>query len=437
MAVSPVLDAQTAVLGWVQHDERLWGYVIRSRGKPVWVNLSGGFDSDADGLRIVRTRAAGRDPARPLPRQDLADLYRSRFQPLEDHLKGVRNLIVLSQGEMAGVPVEMLLQRPVGEGTPIVDWPWLGRAYHVSYAPSCTALDTLCRRRQERQGKRWSRTLLVLGDPPFNQEQLAAIQNEQDAPPALPPPGEPALAALGQALRGGATSTLPRLPGTRVEAKMIASLLGPDRSLQLLGPQASEGQLLALSRSGELAACRYVHLATHAFVDSVRPELSGLVLARAPVDPRHDGILHMREVFQLKLDSDMVVLSACQTALGRNLAGEGMVGLATAFFSAGTPSLVVSLWSIPDGPTALLMRQFYANLAAGQPKSVALSQAKKWLRTLSRDDLRRLGSVDPLAWRLTRGFGQVVTSPKGQPLEARPFAHPHYWAGFILAGDPQ
>lgn len=65
MAVSPVLDAQTAVLGWVQHDERLWGYVIRSRGKPVWVNLSGGFDSDADGLRIVRTRAAGRDPRPP------------------------------------------------------------------------------------------------------------------------------------------------------------------------------------------------------------------------------------------------------------------------------------------------------------------------------------------------------------------------------------
>jgi CHAT domain-containing protein len=134
-----------------------------------------------------------------------------------------------------------------------------------------------------------------------------------------------------------------------------------------------------------------------------------------------------------------VVLSACQTGLGKELRGEGVVGLSTAFFFAGTPSLVMSLWNVSDVSTALLMRRFYGNLKAGQTKAAALREAKAWLRNLRRSDLDQLGKGEPALSELTRGLGldSVKVEEKGKLADERPFAHPHYWAGFILTGDPR
>ena len=208
----------------------------------------------------------------------------------------------------------------------------------------------------------------------------------------------------------------------------------------LLGPQACERRLFEASRTGELRRCRYVHFATHGFADSDRPELSGLVLARVPADKDYDGILHMREVFQLKLDAELVVLSACQTGLGKHLGGEGMLGLSTAFFFAGAQSILMTLWNVPDAPTALLMHRFYGNLKAGRTKAAALHEAKAWLRNLTQDDLRKLGRTTPALAELTRTIGRKVVHPKGPRAEDKapvhPFTHPYYWAGFILTGDP-
>ena len=243
---------------------------------------------------------------------------------------------------------------------------------------------------------------------------------------------------LTRMLRFDALAVPNRLPGTRREARMIAGLLGAKQSLLLLGPDASERKLFEASKSGKLKQCRYVHLATHGFADSGRPEFSGLALARVPADKDYDGILHMREVFQLKLDADLVVLSACQTGLGKNLGGEGVVGLSTAFFFAGTPSLVMSLWNVPDAPTALLMHRFYSHLQAGKTKAAALREAKKWLRNLTHDDMKKLGRTENPALReLSRGLGKAIESEKGRLLGAKPFSHPHYWAGFVLTGDPK
>ena len=136
-----------------------------------------------------------------------------------------------------------------------------------------------------------------------------------------------------------------------------------------------------------------------------------------------------------KLDADLVTLSACQTGLGKYEGGEGYVGFAQALFLAGARSLVVSQWSVDDRATSLLMIRFYENLLGKrkglkQPmkKAEALQEAKEWLRNLTEDEIKQL----------IKGLPSL---PRGRkPLkEAKPpksFAHPHYWAAFILIGDP-
>ena len=435
-ANSPALDDRTAIAGWMEFGDWSWGYVIRRQGVN-WVELSRCSDpSDGDLVRRILSPAA--DPGSGTPAaNDLAELYRRRLAPLEPHLAGVDKLIIIAQDWAAVLPLEMLLTRqPSAQERDMARWPWLGERYEMSYAPSVTTLDLICRGRAARRHKQWARPLFALADPPFSQEQLAQMTSEQ-APPAATSPR-----AQGRTRRGTRADpeepihfdpavTPVRLPGTRSEAQLLAALLGPEKLLLLIGPEATERKLFEANDAGELAKCRYVHLATHGFADSERPELSSLLLARVPPDPDYDGRLQMREVFHLKLDADLVVLSACQTGLGRQLRGEGVVGLSTAFFFAGTPSLVMSLWNVSDVSTALLMQRFYANLLAGQAKSAALREAKSWLRDLSPSEIEKLGGRD-----LTRALGKVKRVEKGKLVEEKPFAHPHYWAAFVLTGEP-
>ncbi len=436
---SPAMDGGTAIVGWVEHGDWVWGYVIRSSGIK-WVDLSKDFDRKEQGKLTSQVYSAAWYPSkRTLSAEDAFKLYRTRIAPLEKHLEGVRKLIVINQGWAAYLPAEMLLTKepPKGE-TDMSEWPWLDRKYRVSYAPSATTLDILCRQRAKRKDTKWPQPLFAMADPPFSEKQLAAMKAEKAVPvgPALAAAG-PSDSALTRLLRFDRKAVPQRLPGTRHEVRMIAGLLKADKSCVLLGPDASERKLFAASKSGRLKQCRYVHISTHGFADSDRPELSGLVLARVPPDKDYDGILQMREVFHLKLSADLVVLSACQTGLGKYLSGEGILGLSTAFFFAGTPSIVMSLWNAPDAPTALLMQRFYRNLKAGQTKAAALGEAKAWLRNLTRSELAKLGRTDPHVAQITRGLGEPVTAPKGKLKDDKPFAHPHYWAAFILTGDPR
>jgi len=439
---SPALDDETAIVGWGRYGKWHWGYVIRRNGVK-WVDISKGFDREVRRrlrqgiLTTVRSTSASR-----LSPTDLHRMYNESLAPLEANLKGIRKLIVIAQDWPAYLPVEMLLTKKPSTGAEdMANWAWLDKKYRISYAPSVTTLDILCRQRAKRKTKRWSQSLFALADPPFSDEQLARMKSEKDSPLeqllASADPAKQNDSMLTRLMRFDPLAVPQRLPGTRREARMIAGLLGAKQSLLLLGPDASERKLFEAGKAGKLKQCRYIHLATHGFADSDRPEFSGLALARVPADKDYDGILHMREVFQLKLDADLVVLSACQTGLGKDLGAEGVVGLSTAFFFAGTPSLVMSLWNVPDAPTALLMHRFYSNLKASKTKSAALREAKNWLRNLTRDDLKKLGRTDLLIGQLTRGLGKAIKSEKGRLLGTKPFAHPHNWAGFILTGDPQ
>ena len=261
---------------------------------------------------------------------------------------------------------------------------------------------------------------------------------------------------LAQALRGGGDDKWDALPGTRAEVEALRRLFD-DKPRLLFDAQASEQRLDELAAAGELAKYRYLHFATHGFVDNRFPLNSAVILSRdALPDPNkqldaglpiYKGKLTVRAVLRRwHLKSELVTLSACQTALGKYERGEGFVGFAQALILAGSRSVCLSLWKVDDAATALLMERFYQNLLgkrAGlkQPlsKAQALAEAKSWLRGLSRQQAlqRMAGLTDGVA----RGKGRKVRKllpplPKGGE-ENRPYAHPYYWAAFVLLGDPE
>jgi tetratricopeptide (TPR) repeat protein len=233
-------------------------------------------------------------------------------------------------------------------------------------------------------------------------------------------------------MRGGSRA---RLPGTRREVEALAGLF-PDGGVSIiLGPKACEATLQGLARSGKLKGFRYLHFATHGESDPRFAYRTALILAPDPdagSDPtalETDGTITAEQIARTwELDADLVVLSACESGLGRADAGEGYLGFAQPLFARGARSLVLSQWKVDDDATALLMARFYRNLLgkreglkAPMPKAEALAEAKRWLRGA--------GAALPR--------GEIV---RREAVKAEPSAHPYedptYWAGFILVGAP-
>ena len=344
-------------------------------------------------------------------------LWDGRVAPLIPLLHGVKNLIVIPSGAMLGIPLETLTN---GAGE------LLGDLYSVSYSPSATVYAWL--REQASGARAEGKRALLVGDPPLSARDLKEMNGSG--------PG-PALAAMdatrlqypgwsSQALRGvpDSLALLPRLIWSRREIMDLAAIF-PASDL-LLGPAASEPTVVKLADSGALAQFNVIHLATHALVDDARPERSAIVLSLVDLpDPTaaalegrriFDGLVTAKEIVrEWKLNADLVTLSACETALGKEVAGEGYVGLAQALLQVGARSVLVSLWGVNDRATSLLMHRFYQNWigqrrdsggdSPGMSKGEALREAKQWLRQY-RDETGKT-----------------------------PFAHQFYWAPFILIGD--
>jgi tetratricopeptide (TPR) repeat protein len=246
-------------------------------------------------------------------------------------------------------------------------------------------------------------------------------------------------------LRRARGSSFQRLPGSKREVEAIAGLFDPSNTATYLGSVASEQTLDSLRVTGELGRFSVIHLATHGKMDDAIPMNSRLLLSQdrlpdpaavsSPDQPFYDGSITAGEVMGTwKLNADLVVLSACRSGLGRDGGGEGFIGFAQAFFLAGSRSLVLSLWDVDDRATSLLMVRFYRNwlgqrpgLEGPLPKAEALREAKAWLRGLASE------AMEAELTGLSRG---EVHEKASKPMAAHPFAHPHYWAGFVLIGDP-
>src|SRR5205085_3836357 len=235
--------------------------------------------------------------------------------------------------------------------------------HEIVSLPSASTLAVL--RREAGEHKTATKTLAVLADPVFRRDD-ARLKGRAGQIAA----GNAASTKCADDARGfgldvnmaakqsgvaGADLCIKRLPATRQEADAISALAPTDARRELLDFAANR----AAATDPALADYRYVHFATHGFLDSQHPELSGIMLSM--FDERgqpQDGFLRAHEVFNLKLNADVVVLSASQTGLGKEVKGEGLVGLTRGFMYAGAPRVVVSLWSVNDAATAELMTRF-------------------------------------------------------------------------------
>jgi CHAT domain-containing protein len=277
--------------------------------------------------------------------------------------------------------------------------------------PSASVLAAIRRETSGRQAA--SKTLAVLADPVFEQhdprlamakkksaaaDDLAvSVRSAEPSAPASALPSELARSVRSFHRASFGRNGFGRLVFSREEADAIARLAPRDSLLKATGFAANR----QLAAGGELGRYRIVHFATHGLINSEHPELSGLVLSLVDETGKpRDGFLRMHELFNLRMPADLVVLSACQTALGKEIRGEGLVGLSRGFMYAGAERVVASLWQVDDQATAQLMQHFYRGMlkenlrpaAALRAAQIEMSKQKRW-------------------------------------------SSPYYWAGFVMQGE--
>jgi CHAT domain-containing protein len=300
---------------------------------------------------------------------------------------GNKRLLIVPDGRLQSIPFQALTL-PDATGSQVA----LLEKHEIAYEPSASALATV--RQANTQRKTGSGTVAVFANPVFDAED-PRVKTKSGTPRA--PNGHAQL--VKQAFRdvGQDTKTIPPLPASREEADAIFSVIPWLSGLKAIDFKASRGTI------GQTDFTRYrvVHFATHGFVDYEHPELSGLVFSM--VDEQgtpQDGFLRMHDIYNLKLPVDLVVLSACNTGLGREVKGEGLIGLTRGFMYAGARGVVASLWKVDDDATAELMKHFYAGMfQKGLSPAAALREAQLALRSQKR-------------WQ-----------------------SPYYWAAFVIQGE--
>ncbi len=217
------------------------------------------------------------------------------------------------------------------------------------------------------------KTLAVLADPVYkrNDKRFLSSQPQQSNPTtASSESTRSALSSLSD--QAEACLTTDRLHYSDNEAEEILALVPENQRLQALGFDASR----ATATSPDLAQYRMVHFAAHGCVKKDQPQLSSLVLSRFDKNGAEtDGFLRLHDIFNLNLPAELVVLSACETGLGKDIQGEGLVGLTRGFMYAGAKRVAVSLWNVNDGATAELMKRYYQQMLAKGLNPVAALRA--------------------------------------------------------------
>ncbi len=340
--------------------------------------------------KVTRLREAiARGAARATVDDVASELHSALVAPWAKHLQAADRLLISPAGPLRVLPFAALKDD--------------GGHYLIEHLPlhtvdSATLYARLIDRRDDFDAAH--ARVVAFGDPVYDAGS-----------PATAPVSTP-IVALRQ--RG---YTLEPLPGTRREVAVLDSLFAPSVEVHV-GPSATEERVKALGSDVDI-----LHFACHAVADREIPSASALVLTQPGPDQAADenGLLQAWEILEdVRLDAELVTLSACQTAIGKELGPEGMAGLTRAFQYAGARSIVASLWDVPDEPTASLMRDFYANLARGLPKDESLRRAQ----------LASLRGASNGADGAARALGGLTPSDRDVP-RAPGFA----WAAMQLVGD--
>lgn len=301
------------------------------------------------------------------------ELGRALFGQVPE-LSRYSRLLVLADGELAHLPFAALIAPSEGD-RPLIE------RHEVVLVSSASAV--VAQRARRRSPRTFETDLMLVADPVFS--------------PADPRLESSASARASRSAGAAGDRPLARLPGTSAEVARIQALAG-DREVELVAGFAATREW---ALSGALTRARYLHFATHALADHDHPERAGLALTGFDREGKPiDGLVRLEDLRNLRIDADLVVLSACSTRDGRTLSGEGPQSLVRGFIDAGAARVVGTLWPVRDEAATILVETFYRKLLAdGHPPAAALRAAQR----------------------------DVARQPR--------FAAPHYWAGFVLEGE--
>jgi CHAT domain-containing protein/Tfp pilus assembly protein PilF len=356
--------------------------------------------------------------ARQAYRNNAAILSRMLLDPVASHIENKKRLLIVSDGALHYIPFAALPEPPTTTAGKEEGSQPLLMKHEIVNLPSASVLAAL---RQPTERRKPSKEVAVLADPVFAKDDArvrvgqggggtAAYTRYKERGPEEGVATESGtsrsvssdqlarlLSDIPSVTRGG--TELSRLPFSRLEAQNILSLVSSQQAMQALDFRASRATAL----SAELSQYRVLHFATHGLLDSEHPEWSGLVFSMVNSrGDREDGFLGLEDVYNMSLNADLVVLSACKTGLGKEIEGEGLVGLTQGFMYAGAPQVVASLWSVNDAATAELMGRFYQ----------AMEQQK----------------MSPVA---------ALRQAQLEILKRKRWNDPYYWAAFVIHGDPR
>ncbi|MFN2531725.1 MAG: CHAT domain-containing protein [Pyrinomonadaceae bacterium] len=358
-----------------------------------------GIDVAADqarGLGIAAT--APEDAAKFITASNA--LYKAVLEPAASLFTDKR-LLVIADGALNYVPFEALLKTT--DAGDFASLPYLVKSNEIIYSPSASVVAAIRQQRTKSAG----RSMLVVADPVFNSNDTRAHNVAANTASAdvrglgiqsalSDVAGQESIAATQSGKMDGLP--LARLVGTRTEAEQISKLAkGSGAQADVwLDLDASEDNV----DTRDLTKYRVIHVATHGLLDVERPQFTGLILSLVG-NKTQDGFLRTDKVFNLRLGGPLVMLSACETGLGKEKRGEGVMGLTRAFMYAGAPTVGVSLWSVADKSTADLMADFYRRLLAKDDTSPSTALREAQLAMIS----------------------------------GKKFSAPFYWAPFVLVGD--
>ena len=432
--IQRMLDSETMLIEYSLGEERSYLWAVTPTGVESF-ELPKRAEIEALARQSYEWLAAGETGAqlrarlaRPAAKTQkwATDLSRILLGPVASRLGGKR-LVIVADGALQYMPFAALPEPAtgrLGEGAtggrsdrginrmgkprpvapspsrPVAFTPLIAN-HEIISLPSASSLAAL---RREIAGRAPApMTVAVIADPVFEEGDERIKKNGVNV--ATPNNKQAERAVAGQeifrsALEVGAADAqqrLQRLMFSRREANEITALTRPGTSFIALDFAANRATALGPN----LSRYRIVHFATHGLLNSQHPELSGVVLSLVDEEGRpQDGFLRLNDIYNLKFAADLVVLSACKTGLGKEIKGEGLVGLTRGFFYAGAPRVVASLWKVDDRATAELMKLFYRRmLRDGLSPAAALRRAQ----------------ID--MWKQPR------------------WATPYYWAGFTLQGE--
>jgi CHAT domain-containing protein len=390
-----LLDDQTALLEYALGDDRSYLWMVTPQKivsyelppRSVIENAAG----RAYAFLVTRQTLSASDPKSyelALARAKKADeqywveakaLSRMLISPVAAELKGQR-LIIVSDGALQHLPFGALplpseaLGKSRANGparqAPEPLTPMIAN-HEIISLPSASMLAELRNESGDRRPP--SKTVAVIANPVFSlQDERFSRGKRQES--KQPSPSGAAADLLRAWQSNGGKGAIPQLPSSDSEGIEIIKLVAPESGLLATGFDASR----SLVESQRLGEYKIIHFATHGLLNSDQPELSGLILSLySPAGEKVDGFLRMHEIYNLRLSADLVVLSACQTGVGKDVKGEGLIALTRGFMYAGTRRVVASLWKVDDASTAALMQNFYrCLLQEGRSPADALRQAQ-------------------------------------------------------------